>query len=72
METNALAERLRFVGDYESGQWTMSELCERFGISRPTGYKWIGRSRAPDGCLAELSRAPHPARTGPRRASRTL
>ena len=68
METNALAERLRFVGDYESGQWTMSELCERFGISRPTGYKWIGRSRAPDGCLAELSRAPHhcPHRTAAR------
>lgn len=59
METNALAERLRLVSDYESGQWTMSELCERFGISRPTGYKWIRRSRAPDGGLDELSRAPH-------------
>ena len=68
METNALAERLRFVGDYESGQWTMSELCERFGISRPTGYKWIGRSRDPGGSLEELSRAPHrcPHRTAAR------
>jgi transposase InsO family protein len=68
METNALAERFRFVDDYESGQWTMSELCERFGISRPTGYKWIGRSRDPGGSLAELSRAPHrcPHRTAAR------
>jgi hypothetical protein len=23
--------------------------CERFGVSRPTGYKWIGRSRDPGG-----------------------
>jgi putative transposase len=68
METNALVERLRFVDDYESGQWTMSELCERFGISRPTGYKWSGRRRAPDGGLHELSRAPHrcPHRTAAR------
>ena len=68
METNALAERIRFVRDYESGQWTMSELCERFGISRPTGYKWIGRSRDPGGSLEELSRAPHrcPHRTAVR------
>lgn len=68
METNALTERFRFVGDYESGQWTMSELCERFGISRPTGYKWIGRSRDPGGSLEELSRAPHrcPHRTAAR------
>ena len=68
MKTNALTERLRFVGDYDSGQWTMSELCERFGISRPTGYKWIGRSRHPGGSLEELSRAPHrcPHRTAAR------
>lgn len=68
METNALAERFRFVSAFESGQWTMSELCERFGISRPTGYKWIGRSRDPGGSLAELSRAPHrcPHRTAAR------
>lgn len=68
METNGLAERIRFVGDYESGQWTMSELCERFGISRPTGYKWIGRSRDPVGGLEERSRAPHrcPHRTAAR------
>jgi transposase InsO family protein len=74
METNALAERIRFVGNYESGQWTMSELCERFGISRPTGYKWIGRSRAPDGGLEELSRAPHrcPHRTAARSAELIL
>lgn len=25
--------------------WSVSELCRQFGISRKTGYKWIGRYR---------------------------
>ena len=43
-------------------------LCERFGISAPTGYKWLRRFAAegPAG-LADRSRRPHhsPARTAP-------
>jgi transposase InsO family protein len=60
METNAMEQRLSFVVDYESGQWSMSELCERYGISRPTGYKWVERFEAEgrDG-LVERSRAPN-------------
>src|SRR5579859_1878744 len=59
METNTWEERQRFVAALASAQWTMSELCERFGISRPTGYKWGARYR--DGgvrALADRSRAP--------------
>ena len=41
METNATEQRTAFVNDWKSRQWTMTELCERYGISRPTGYKWI-------------------------------
>lgn len=60
METNAMAQRLSFLINYESGQWSMSELCERFGITRPTGYE-PGRSlrggsegrKAPNGCPHE-------------------
>jgi transposase-like protein len=60
METNVLDERLKFVADYESGEWSMTELCERYGVTRPTGYKWLARHRA-DGRagLADRSRAPH-------------
>lgn len=38
----------------------MSHLCRHFGISRPTGYKWLGRYRA-EGIkgLEERSRQPH-------------
>ena len=60
METNAVDERVRFVKDFASGHWSMTELCERYGVSRPTGYKWIARHRtAGDRGLVERSRAPH-------------
>ena len=42
METNVSDERERFVRDFESGHWSMTELCERYGVSRPTGYKMDG------------------------------
>ena len=44
METDKERQRRGFVADYESGQWSMTELCERYGISRPTGYElWVDR-----------------------------
>ncbi len=43
METNPKKQRQHFYRDYASGQWSMSELCDRYQISRPTGYKWIDR-----------------------------
>jgi transposase InsO family protein len=36
-------ERRRFVGEARRGLYTVSELCERYGISRKTGYKWLER-----------------------------
>lgn len=68
METNAVDERQRFADDFLTGQWSMTELCERYGVTRPTGYKWIARHRAGGvGALEERSRAPHrsPHRTEP-------
>src|SRR5882724_11914338 len=43
----------------------MVELCERYGVSRKTGYKWVERYErdGPDG-LRERSRAPTIARIG--------
>ena len=59
METNVVKERLAFVHDLESGHWSMSELCERYGVSRPTGYKWLARHQAGGGAgLDDHSRAP--------------
>lgn len=45
MRTTPERQRRAFYRDHESGQWSMTELCQRFQISRPTGYKWIERIR---------------------------
>ena len=38
-EISAMDQRLRFVVDCLSGDETMTELCEAYGISRRIGYK---------------------------------
>jgi transposase InsO family protein len=39
-------ERTRFVVEYDSGSFTMAELCRIYGIARKTGYLWVGRYEA--------------------------
>jgi putative transposase len=59
-ETDPMLERTKFIAAYESGLYTMTELADRFGVSRKTAYKW--RDRFLEGGLAGLkdaSRAPH-------------
>jgi transposase InsO family protein len=41
-----MEEKLRFVYEYDLGERTMTELCQRYGISRETGYVWLRRYRA--------------------------
>jgi transposase InsO family protein len=55
-----MKERMRFIADWERGLYSMTELCQRYGVSRKTGYKWIDRVEVEgvDG-LRERSRAPH-------------
>jgi transposase len=54
-----MQERVRFVKDHRSGLYEMAELCERYGISRKTGYKWIERfEQAGASGLEDRSRAP--------------
>ena len=68
METNAKQQRQKFVRDYESGQWSMTELCQRYGVTRPTGYKWVERyEEQGEAGLEERSRtaATCPHRTPP-------
>ena len=59
-ETCCVKERLRFVVAHESDLYSMMELCERCGISRKTGYKWLERFEAEGpGGLENRSRKPH-------------
>jgi putative transposase len=55
-----MEEKLRFVFEYELGERTMSELCQRYAIARETGYVWLRRYRhAGVAGLLEHSRAAH-------------
>lgn len=59
METDKERQRRGFVADHASGQWSMTELCERYGISRPTGYELLRRVEAEGQAgLRDRSRAP--------------
>ena len=52
-------QRVAFIADWLRDDWTMTELAERYGISRKTGYKWVDRYAAdPEQGLGERSRAP--------------
>jgi hypothetical protein len=38
-KVSGVVERWRqFAREYETGEWTMTELCRAYEISRPTGY----------------------------------
>jgi len=67
-ETRAMDQKFLFVKDCEAGWENLSELCRRYGISRPTGYRWMDRYRA-EGVegLRERSRAAkqHPNAVAP-------
>lgn len=58
-ETTTMSERGCFIEDLESTLFTMTELCQQYGVSRKTGYKWAARyvSEGVEG-LADRSRAP--------------
>ncbi len=56
--SSVMEEKLRFVFEYELGERSMSELCQRYEISRETGYVWLRRYRAAGVAgLVERSRA---------------
>ena len=66
-ETSTVDQKRLFVADYQRDSFAMAELCRRYGVSRPTGYKWIQRfegegfpglterSKPPKGCSHETA-----------------
>jgi transposase InsO family protein len=59
-ETCTMRERELFIDAWLEHDCTVARLCERFGISSKTGYKWINRFKA-EGLpgLSDRSRARH-------------
>src|SRR6266700_4102072 len=58
--SSVMEEKLRFVFEYELGERSMTELCQRYEIARETGYVLLRRYRAAGAAgLVEHSRAAH-------------
>jgi hypothetical protein len=45
-ETSLMDERLQFVADLRRAHESMTTLCDRYGISRKTGYQVWARYQA--------------------------
>ncbi len=74
-ETDVTEQRLLFIKEWQSETCSMAELCEWFGVTRKTGYKWVERYQAAglEG-LRDQSRAPlaHPNATAAEMESRIV
>ncbi|MBD3652328.1 IS481 family transposase [Kangiella sp.] len=59
-ELKPMDQRIHFISGYLNGNRSFSQLCQSFGISRKTGYKWVRRYQelGVEG-LVERSRRPH-------------
>ena len=60
LQKDQMTMKLEFIELALSKEFKMSELCRKYGITRPTAYKWLARYREEgvDG-LIETSRRPH-------------
>lgn len=59
-ESCIMDERMKFLSAHLEGADTMAGLCERYGISRKTGYVWVKRYAAFGAAgLVDRSHAPH-------------
>jgi transposase InsO family protein len=68
-ETCRMEERIRMLLDYDTGNWSVSELCRRYDVCRDTFYEWrkrresggadwfLDHSHAPLGCPHETAAA---------------
>jgi transposase InsO family protein len=43
-----MEERIRMFLEYESGNWSVAELCRRYGVCRDTFYEWRKRKQGGD------------------------
>ena len=67
-DTSPMAQRTQLIADYLRDTLAVTELCQLYGVSRKTAYKWIDRylRQGPAG-LDERSRRPRhsPNETAP-------
>lgn len=58
-ESRIVDQRLQFLSSYQKEEMSVADLCREYGVSRPTGYRWINRYKevGPEG-LVDRSRRP--------------
>jgi len=57
-ETCRMEERVRMLAEYDTGNWSVSELCRRYEVCRDTFYEWRKRRDGGDaGWFADRSHA---------------
>ena len=59
-KTSTMDQKKLFIKDYIRSGFAMAELCRRYGISRPTGYKWVDRFES-DGLAGLQERSTRPS-----------
>jgi len=69
-EAGPVLERMRFIEDYLSGFYTITELSARYGVSRRILHKWLARHDT-DGARGLVGRSRAPLSI-PHRTSETL
>src|SRR5258707_15015575 len=69
--TDMSEQRVKFVVRAASGKECMATLCQEFGVSRPTGYRWRRRFEQAGSVMAVGGRnrrpQPKPRATAPRK-----
>lgn len=69
-ETSRLEERIAMLADYDTGAFSVSELCGEYGVSRPTFYSWLSRRAA--GEAAWFSDRSHAPKSCPHRTAEAV
>lgn len=58
--TSPMDQKVQFIADFSKKRFSFSELCDRYDISRKTGYKWVERYMDDGpGALEDLKKTPH-------------
>ena len=71
MKKDLMALRGEFVPLVETERLPLAPLCQRFGLSRKTGYKWLARDRD-EGRAGLAARSRRPVHVRPAAGLHTL
>lgn len=69
-QTSAMDQRVQFIADWLSRDYSKMELCRAYGISRPTADKWIQRYQG--GGVEQLEERSRAARCHPNQTSEEI